>query len=191
MKAVQGSSVNLSCELGRMTATQRGAINVSWVMLKAAKTLPVTSERARIDGASLSFRSVGEKDTSWYRCVYKQEQAQHCYDINLQVQGQSQGLSHCEVQMFLFQVPGNNQSCNYSDCASDVPTGTEINFTEENKENAEVEAQHSSSAVAAAVTVVLLAVVMAVALAGFFLHRRRNRQMAEPPVQRDLIGLKA
>lgn len=95
LKAVQGTSVNLSCPLDETVATQRGATNVSWVMVKPAKTVPVTSERAEVNGWSLSFRAVGEQDSSWYRCKYKLEQAQRCYDVNLQVQGlgQNQGLS--------------------------------------------------------------------------------------------------
>lgn len=189
MKVMQGSSVNLSCPLDETAATQRGAADVSWVMLKAVKTVPVTSQRAEINGSSLSFRSVGKKDTSWYRCSYKQEQAQRCYDINLQVQGQ--GPSHWKVQMFLFQVQRKNKSYYYYDCASDLPWGTEINSRKENEENEEAEAPHSSRPVAAAVTVVLLAVVVAVALAGFFLHHRRNRQTAVSQTQRHLTGLKA
>lgn len=171
-----------------MAATQQGAIDVSWVMLKAAKTVPVTAERAEINGSSLSFRAVSEKDTSWYRCNYKKEQARRCYDINLQVQGQAQGqgLSHCKVQV-LFQVPRNNKSYYYHDCAWDLPPGTENNLREENEEKEE---QYSSRPVAAAVTVVLLAIAMAVALAGFFLHRRRNSQTAAPQAQRQLAGLK-
>lgn len=94
---MQGTSVSLSCLLDETVATQGGATNVSWVMVKPAKTVPVTSERAEVNGSSLSFRAVGEQDTSWYRCKYKLEQAQRCYDIKLQVQdqgqGQSQGLS--------------------------------------------------------------------------------------------------
>lgn len=181
-------------------ATQRGAIDVSWVMLKAAKTVPITSERAKINGSSLSFTSVSEKDTSWYRCKYKQEQTQLCYDINLQVQGHGQGqpLSHCKVHMFLFQVPRNNKSYCYHDCASDLHSGSTIHSREENEEaeaEAEAEVQHSSRPVAAAVTVVLLAVAMAVALAvalaRFFLRRRCNSQTAAPQAQRHLAGLKA
>lgn len=88
---VQGTSVSLSCPLDETVATQRGAANVSWVMVKPARTVPVASERAEVNGSSLSFRAVGEQDSSWYRCKYKLEQAQRCYDIKLQVQDQDQG----------------------------------------------------------------------------------------------------
>lgn len=91
--AVQGTSVSLSCPLDETVAIQRGATNVSWVMVKPARTVPVASERAEVNGSSLSFRAVGEQDSSWYRCKYKLERAQRCYDIKLHVQGQDQDQS--------------------------------------------------------------------------------------------------
>lgn len=103
VKAVPGTSVNLSCPLDEAGATQRGATNASWAMLKAAKPVKVTSEGAKVNGPLLSFRAVGKKDFSWYRCNYTQEHAQRCYDINLQVQGQ--GLCLGKVQMFLISSP--------------------------------------------------------------------------------------
>uniref|UniRef100_H3C4I9 Immunoglobulin domain-containing protein n=1 Tax=Tetraodon nigroviridis TaxID=99883 RepID=H3C4I9_TETNG len=94
----------------------------------------------------------------WYRCNYKHEQVQRCYEINLQVKGQGQGLN--------------------------LPSGTADYFRVEKEvnEEVEVEAQHSSRLVPAAVAAVLLAVAVAVAvaLAGFLLHRRRNRRTAAP-----------
>lgn len=87
-KVVKGASVNLSCPLDHTMASLPGPTNVSWVMLKAAKPLAIASERAEVNGASLSFKSVVGKDASWYRCTYTLGDVQRCYEINLQVQGQ-------------------------------------------------------------------------------------------------------
>lgn len=107
VKVVKGDTVTLSCPLDDTMATLPGPINVSWVMIKAAKPLPIASERAEVNGTSLSFRSVVEEDASWYRCNYSLGDVHHCYDINLQVQGQV--LSHHKGQIFLFQGPTNNK----------------------------------------------------------------------------------
>lgn len=187
VKAAQGTPVNLSCLLDMTTATLRGPVDVFWEMLKAAKPLPITSETAKVNGTSLSFSSVAAKDQSWYRCTYTLGEVRHCYDINLQVQGQV--MSHYKGQIFLFQGPTNNKTCYYYDCASDsdLPSTPVMVPIEEE----EVVVQQSIKPLAAALTVVVAAMAAAAAAAGVFVCRRRSSRAAAPRAQGFAAGPKA
>lgn len=190
-----GASFNLSCSLSNTMATLPGPINVSWVMLKAAKPLPIASERVKVNGASLSFRSVVKEDESWYRCTYTLRDVHHCYDINLQLQGQvlSYYIYIYESQIFLFQGPPNNKTYYHYDCASDseLPSTTVMESMEQ--EDEEVEEVKGVKGVQQSIKYLAAAIVvaMAAAAAGCFMHRRRNSHAAAPRAQGFEAGLKA
>ncbi|TNN02461.1 hypothetical protein fugu_009948 [Takifugu bimaculatus] len=166
VRAVKGASVNLTCPLDDKMATLPGPINVSWVMLKVAKPLPIASERAEVNGTSLSFRSVVGKDASWYRCNYTLGDGHRCYDINLQVQGQV--LSHYEDSEL---------------------SSTPVMESREQEDEEVMEVQQSIKPLAAALTAIVVA--MAAAAAGFFMYRRRKSHAAAPGAQAFEAGLKA
>lgn len=188
VRVVKGASVNLTCPLDDKMATLPGPINVSWVMLKVAKTLPIASERAEVSGTSLSFRSVVGKDASWYRCNYTLGDGHRCYDINLQVQGQV--LSHYEGQISLFQGPTNNKTYYHCDRASDSELSSTPVMESREQEDEEVkEVQQSIKPLAAALTAIVVAV--AAAAAGLFMYRRRKSHAVAPGAQAFEAGLKA
>lgn len=189
VKVVKGASVNLSCPLDDTMVTLPGPIHVSWVMLKGAKPSPIASERAEVNGTSLSFRSVVETDASWYRCNYSLGGVHRCYDTYLQVQGQV--LSHYKGQIFLFQGPTNNKTYDRFDCASDseLPSKPVMESREQEDEEEVKEVQQSIKYLVAALTAIVVA--MAAAAAGIFMHRRRNSHAAAPRARGFEAGLKA
>ncbi|XP_056901407.1 uncharacterized protein LOC130532669 isoform X4 [Takifugu flavidus] len=158
VRAVKGASVNLTCPLDDKMATLPGPINVSWVMLKVAKPLPIASERAEVNGTSLSFRSVVGKDASWYRCNYTLGDGHRCYDINLQVQGQV--LSHYEDSEL---------------------SSTPVMESREQEDEEVMEVQQSIKPLAAALTAI--AVAMAAAAAGLFIYCRCKSHAVAPGAQ--------
>ncbi|XP_056901404.1 uncharacterized protein LOC130532669 isoform X1 [Takifugu flavidus] len=166
VRAVKGASVNLTCPLDDKMATLPGPINVSWVMLKVAKPLPIASERAEVNGTSLSFRSVVGKDASWYRCNYTLGDGHRCYDINLQVQGQV--LSHYEDSEL---------------------SSTPVMESREQEDEEVMEVQQSIKPLAAALTAI--AVAMAAAAAGLFIYCRCKSHAVAPGAQAFEAGLKA
>lgn len=195
VKVVPGTPIILTCPMYSAVATQPGHTKVSWVMLKAAKPLPITSKIAEVNGTSLSFGSLDGKDKNWYRCNYTLGRVSRCYDINLRVNSRAtthSSLCNASVWILLFQGPMNNKTYYYCDCASNSDLlATPAMKSRDQKEDVE-EVQHSIKALAAALTVITAAV--AAAAAGFIMYSRCNRcrsDTAEPPAQSCPAGPKA
>lgn len=182
VKVVPGTPINLACPMDR--ATQPGHTDVSWMMLKAAKPVPITLNMTKVNRTLLSFGSVDGMDKHWYRCNYTLGRVSHCYDICLLVIDQAPTPS--QGWILLFQGPIINKTYYHCDCASDSDLlATPAMESRDQKE----EVQHSIKALAAGLTVTGAAV--AVAVAGCIMYSRRSRlcnHTAAPPAQGYLAG---
>ncbi|XP_028983848.1 uncharacterized protein LOC114842473 [Betta splendens] len=162
VKAALGKAILLNCSVGDVSG-HRGALNVSWAMLKGGMPAPVSvgSSRIKTTGASLALGSVEAADSGWYRCQVR-GQSQHCYDINLLVQ------AHEEE----------------NDPASTVPVTTIIPTTEQAPESNST--TQSSEALTRAI--VIIAGLVVSATLGLFLYFRCNRLRAAAQSQTRAAG---
>lgn len=96
VRAAPGTLAHLHCPVDATSGLQ----NVSWAMLKGGVEYPIflNSEMVQIKGTQLAMR-VNLSDSGWFRCKYLHGLTQHCFDLNLQVQG--------ETFFFLGIITGN------------------------------------------------------------------------------------
>ncbi|XP_063735104.1 uncharacterized protein LOC134861652 isoform X2 [Eleginops maclovinus] len=158
VKAVLSTPFNLNCPVD-ITPAQQRPLNISWAMLKGGNPQPINPKSFAINATSLSTLSVDYADSGWYRCKYKLDQTQRCFDINLLVQEEEHVVR------------------------TTVPELTTSGITSETKKKG-----ISQLFMTVVVASVIAVITIMAALMGFFIYCRRNTQSIPQQTQRHPAG---